>query len=248
MNAPLPEAVKKSVLLNGLTPEMRDKLLKDAQRRSYREGETIFLQGDPARAVFIVLNGFIKLSRLTPNGSEAVVAILGRNRSFAEAMVLRGTPYPVSAEAISDCTVLQIDGARLRQFLLENQEFAIGLLASTFVHLQGLVDQIERLKAHTGVQRVAQFLADLSDAVAGPAEVRLPYNKRLIAGHLACSPKACRAPLPGCASMGSRSSRQGHDRRYRRIAHDGHGLIRPCRVHLKTAPARQVLNDISVDP
>ncbi|RDW14377.1 cyclic nucleotide-binding protein [Paracoccus thiocyanatus] len=190
MNAPLPEAVKKSVLLNGLTPEMRDKLLKDAQRRSYREGETIFLQGDPARAVFIVLNGFIKLSRLTPNGTEAVVAILGRNRSFAEAMALRGTPYPVSAEAISDCTVLQIDGTRLRQFLLENQEFAIGLLASTFVHLQALVDQIENLKAHTGVQRVAQFLADLSDAEEGPAEVRLPYNKRLIAGHLGMQPES----------------------------------------------------------
>jgi len=190
MSAPPPEAVKKSVLLNGLTPEMRDKLLKDALRCSYSEGETIFLQGDPARSVFIVLNGFVKLSRLTPSGAEAVVAILGRNRSFAEAMVLRGEPYPVSAEAISDCTLLQIDGARLRQFLLENQEFAIGLLASTFVHLQGLVDQIERLKAHTGVQRVAQFLADLSDAESGGAEVRLPYNKRLIAGHLGMQPES----------------------------------------------------------
>lgn len=190
MSAPPPEAVKKSVLLNGLTPEMRDKLLKDALRCSYSEGETIFLQGDPARSVFIVLNGFVKLSRLTSSGAEAVVAILGRNRSFAEAMVLRGEPYPVSAEAISDCTLLQIDGARLRQFLLENQEFAIGLLASTFVHLQGLVDQIERLKAHTGVQRVAQFLADLSDAESGGAEVRLPYNKRLIAGHLGMQPES----------------------------------------------------------
>lgn len=190
MKSPLPEAVKKSVLLNSLNDEMRDRLLKDAIRRSYAEGETIFLQGDPAKAVFIVLNGFIKLSRMTPNGTEAVVAILGRNRSFAEAMVLRGTPYPVSAEAISDCTVLQIDGARLRQILLEDPEFAIGLLASTFIHLQGLVDQIEKLKAHTGVQRVAQFLADLTKQEAGPCEVRLPYNKRLIAGNLGMQPES----------------------------------------------------------
>lgn len=190
MSTPLPEAVKNSALLNGLTPEMRDRLLNDAQRRGYREGETIFLQGDPAHAVFIVLSGFVKLSRMSPGGTEAVVAILGRNRSFAEAMALRGTPYPVSAEAISDCTLLQINGAQLRQFLLENREFAIGLLASTFVHLQGLVDQIERLKAHSGLQRVAQFLADLSDAEQGPAEVRLPYNKRLIAGHLGMQPES----------------------------------------------------------
>ena len=125
MKSPLPEAVKKSVLLSGLSEDMRDKLLKDSVRRTYSEGETIFMQGDTARAVFIVLSGFIKLSRMTPNGTEAVVTIMGRNRSFAEAMVLRGEPYPVTAEAITDSTLLQIDGVRLRQFLLENQEFAI---------------------------------------------------------------------------------------------------------------------------
>lgn len=190
MKSPLPEAVKKTVLLRGLSEEIRERLLKDAIRRSYAEGETIFLQGDPAKGVFIVLSGFIKLSRMTPSGTEAVVAILGRNRSFAEAMALRGTPYPVSAEAISDCTVLQIDGTRLRQLLLEDREFAIDLLASTFVHLQGLVDQIEKLKAHTGVQRVAQFLADLTDAETGSCEVRLPYNKRLIAGNLGMQPES----------------------------------------------------------
>ena len=190
MKSPLPEAVKKSVLLNGLSEEMRDNLLKDSVRRSYSEGETIFVQGDAARAVFIVLSGFVKLSRLTPSGTEAVVTIMGRNRSFAEAMVLRGEPYPVTAEAISDCTLLQIDGVRLRQFLLENQEFAIRMLASTFVHLQGLIDQIERLKAHTGLQRVAQLLADLTDLEQGSCEVNLPYNKRLIAGHLGMQPES----------------------------------------------------------
>ena len=190
MKSPLPEAVKKSVLLSGLSEDMRENLLKDSVRRSYREGETIFVQGDVARSVLIVLSGYVKLSRMTPSGNEAVVTIMGRNRSFAEAMVLRGEPYPVSAEAISDCTLLQIDGVRLRQFLLENQEFAIRMLASTFVHLQGLVDQIERLKAHTGVQRVAQFLADLTDLETGPCEVILPYNKRLIAGHLGMQPES----------------------------------------------------------
>ncbi len=190
MKSPLPEAVKKSVLLNGLSEDMRENLLKGSVRRSYSEGETIFVQGDVARSVLIVLSGYVKLSRMTPSGNEAVVTIMGRNRSFAEAMVLRGEPYPVSAEAISDCTLLQIDGVRLRQFLLENQEFAIRMLASTFVHLQGLVDQIERLKAHTGVQRVAQFLADLTDLETGPCEVSLPYNKRLIAGHLGMQPES----------------------------------------------------------
>lgn len=190
MTLATPPAIRKSILLNGLTEEARDKVLKDARRVTYREGETVFLQGEAARSVFIVLSGFVKLSRITASGNEAVVAIMGRERSFAEAMVLRGAPYPVTAEAITDCTLIQIDGQKLRQLLVENAEFAIGLLASTFLHLQGLVDQIEKLKAHTGVQRVAEFLAGLADCDTGPCEVQLPYNKRLIAGHLGMQPES----------------------------------------------------------
>lgn len=183
-------AVRKSVLLSGLSEDNRERILKNSTRRNYDAGETIVVQGEPARSVFVVLSGSVKLVRVTANGTEAVVAILGRDRSFAEAMVLRGTPYPVTAEAITPCTLLKINGARLRQFLLENPEFALDLLASTFIHLQGLVEQIEQLKAQTGVQRLAEFLATLTDRAEGPCEVELPYNKRLIAGHLGMQPES----------------------------------------------------------
>jgi len=113
---------------------------------------------------------------------------MGRDRSFAEAMVLRGAPYPVTAEAISPCTLLKINGAKLRQALLENSDFALDLLASTLVHLQTLMEQIEKLKAQTGVQRLAEFLAGLADCDSGPCVVDLPYSKRLIAGHLGMQP------------------------------------------------------------
>lgn len=190
MTERFPEILRTSMLLNGLSETHREHVLKDALQRSYRAGETVFLQGEPARSVFIVLRGAVKLVRMTPTGTEAVVAIIGRGRSFAEAMVLRRTPYPVTAEAITACTLLQIDGARLRQFLLENPEFAIDLLASTFVHLQGLVEQIEKLKAHSAVQRLAEFLLGLAEAEEGGCEVALPYSKRLIAGHLGMQPES----------------------------------------------------------
>lgn len=183
-------AVRKSILLSGLSEEHRARILRDSTCQSYDAGTTIAMQGDPAHWVFVVLCGSVKLVRMTQNGTEAVVAILGRDRSFAEAMVLRGAPYPVTAEAISPCTLLKINGARLRQFLLENPEFALDLLASTFVHLQGLVEQIEQLKAQTGVQRLAEFLTTLTDRASGPCEVELPYNKRLIAGHLGMQPES----------------------------------------------------------
>lgn len=187
---PVSDLIRKSVLLRDLSDDHIAEILQGGTRRRFRAGETIFLQGQPARSVCIILAGAVKLVRMTQHGNEAVVSIIGRGRSFAEAMVLREAPYPVTAEAITSCTLLQIDGRRLRQYLLENPEFAIDLLASTLVHLQSLVGQIEKLKAHTGVERLAEFLTSLTDLDEGGCEVRLPYNKRLVAGQLGMQPES----------------------------------------------------------
>lgn len=183
-------AAKKSVLLHGVSDDLAQQVLQGATQRKYAMGETIFVQGDPANAVFIIIEGWVKLFRLASNGAEAVVSVLPHSRSFGENVALRGLAYPVSAEAISDSTLLQIDAARLRKMVMENPDFALSLLGSVFVHMQQLVAQVEQLKARSGVQRVAEFLVDLAqDDDDGPT-VQLPYNKNLIAGHLGMQPES----------------------------------------------------------
>ena len=52
------------------------------------------------------------------------------------------------------------------------------------------VQQIEQLKSHTGVQRVAEFLASLCPVEEGPCRINLPYDKALIAGRLGMQPES----------------------------------------------------------
>jgi hypothetical protein len=53
-----------------------------------------------------------------------------------------------------------------------------------------LVQQVEHLKAQSGVQRVAEFLASLSLAEQGRCALALPYDKILIAGRLGLTPES----------------------------------------------------------
>ena len=53
-----------------------------------------------------------------------------------------------------------------------------------------LVQDIEHLKAQTGIQRVAEFLASLCPAGPGPHTITLPYDKTLIAGRLGLQPES----------------------------------------------------------
>ena len=64
------------------------------------------------------------------------------------------------------------------------------MVASISQHMHHLVQQVEQLKAQSGVQRVAEFLASLSLAERGRCALALPYDKLLIAGQLGLKPES----------------------------------------------------------
>lgn len=181
---------RQSLLFSSMPDEDTDVLLSRASVVEYDRGQTIFLQGERAKAIFIVLSGWAKLYRIAPSGTEAVVGVFTKGRSFGEALAFRRDVYPVSSEAVTQCSLMRIDAEDYVRRIRETPEAAISLLSSTFVHLHNLVSQIEALKARTGAQRVAEFLCELSDCETGSCEVVLPYDKILIAGRLGMKPES----------------------------------------------------------
>lgn len=181
---------RKSLLLGSMPADEAELLLSRAIVHEYDRGQTIFLQGEPAKAIFIVLQGWVKLYRIAPSGAEAVVGVFTKGRSFGEAAAFRGDVYPVSAEAVTQCTLIRIEAEDYLRRIRETPDTAISLLSATFAHLHNLVAQIEALKARTGAQRVAEFLCELCECEMGSCEVVLPYDKILIAGRLGMKPES----------------------------------------------------------
>lgn len=186
------EIARRSPLLRGVDEDFAHLLARHSTLMAHDRGSTIFVQGEDARAVHIVLDGWVKLYRMTPSGAEAVVGVFTRGSSFGEAVALRGEPYPVSAEAVTRCELMSIPSQVIRREILDNPEFCLTILAATFQHLHDHVTQIEQLKAHTGPQRLAAFLLDLADAdgEGDSHSVTLPYDKSLIAGRLGMKPES----------------------------------------------------------
>ncbi|MBE1285035.1 MAG: cyclic nucleotide-binding domain-containing protein [Rhodobacteraceae bacterium] len=181
---------RNSMLIRTLPEQHVEPLLSQCQWRRYERGETLFLQDDDASAIHVVLDGWVKLFRMTPNGAEAVVSVFTRGESFGEAVALKGLPYPVSAQAVSAADVMHIPAKVFTSLMKEDPEICISILASTFAHLHSLVEQLEQLKAQTGAQRVAEFLLGLCPHETGSCDVTLPYDKVLIAGRLGMKPES----------------------------------------------------------
>jgi CRP-like cAMP-binding protein len=181
---------RRSLLLASAPEHVATTVLEGAHVRSFARAETIFLQGERASAIYIVAEGWVKLYRVAPSGAEAVVGVFTRGSSFGEAVAFRHDTYPVAAEAVTDCTLIRIEADAFLRQIRENPEVAISILSATFVHLHGLVAQVEALKAQTGAQRVAEFLLELAPCPEGACEVTLPYDKVLIAGRLGMKPES----------------------------------------------------------
>lgn len=182
--------IGETALFNGLDQNTFDVILDDAVVHELTRGETVFLQGDKADAFYLVLDGWVKLFRLTPAGEEAIVNVFTKGQSFAEAAAFTGGRFPVSSEAVTDCRLLYIPVSRLFEKIKDQPEVGLALLASTSLHLHVLVQQIEQLKAHTGAQRVAEFLVELCPSSGDRCTIVLPYDKALIAGRLGMKPES----------------------------------------------------------
>lgn len=185
------KAIARTSVLMRLVPEKHvATLLSKAIWRQYDRGETLFLQGVESTAIHIVLDGWVKLYRVTQNGSEAVVSVFTRGDSFGEAVALRNLQYPVSAEAVTTSQVMHIPANVLVELMKKDPEIGLSILSSTFNHLHSLVSQLEQLKAQTGAQRVAEFLLNLCQCKSGECIVTMPYDKVLIAGRLGMKPES----------------------------------------------------------
>jgi len=190
IDSKMKEIARQSLLLRNMPDDVVDRLARESTLRSFRRGETVFMQGESAQAIHVVLGGWIKLYRVSPNGAEAVVSVFTRGQSFGEAAALQNGSYPVSAEAATESRLMQIPTRALFALVREDPEIAMSMLASTFHHLHSLVSQVEQLKAHSGEQRVAEFLLDLCPVDEGTCTVTLPYDKVLIAGRLGLKPES----------------------------------------------------------
>ncbi len=126
--------------------------------RDYARDTVIFSQGAIADAVFWILRGEVKLTVVSPEGKEAVIAILSHGNFFGEGC-LAGQPLcPETAIAVHPSSVIRVPREAMTGLLHHEPAFAEGFIAhllSRHVRLeQDLLDQL----FHTSEKRLARLL------------------------------------------------------------------------------------------
>jgi CRP/FNR family cyclic AMP-dependent transcriptional regulator len=129
--------------------DTRDFLTKANDGRtinSYRNNVSIFVQGDPADAIFYIQKGKVKLTVISKRGKEAVVALLGEGDFFGEGCLAGQPQRMATAVTISPCSIMKLEKAGMVRLLHEepsfSETFVAHLLSRNIKIEEDLVDQL----------------------------------------------------------------------------------------------------------
>lgn len=154
-----------------------------ATQDSYRAGDYIFRDGEPAEAFWVLLRGQVKIFKVSLEAREQILRLVRPGETFAEAAALSEGPYPAHAQAIGRAVVVRFPAAAFQQALLENPRLAINMIVALSQLLRGFATLVDALALREVSARVAKYLLDL--AVQSEGEVlTLEVSKRALAARL----------------------------------------------------------------
>lgn len=185
-----------------LSPARLTRLADATTERRHANGEVIHHKGELPVALMVVQTGRIKETCLSAQGDERVIEILHPRHSCGEASLLLGLPLPFAVVALTDAVTLHIDWTEILALLADEPSFVKRMLSSLSLRLHTLVRDVESYTLQPPVQRVAGYLADLTESLAESGTVPLPAAKKVIASRLGMTPEAFSRALRDLADAG----------------------------------------------
>ncbi len=144
-------------------------------------------QGTPPDALRYLLDGQAALTQRTGDGSRVVIDVALPISGLVVASALAGSPYLMTAEAVTAVAVLEIAASPLRRLIETTPSLATAMLRRVSLDSQSATKQVLDLKLRTTAQRLGCYLLSLVRNPSGnQAEFRLPVQKGMIAGQLGC--------------------------------------------------------------
>lgn len=195
---------KNHYLFTALTDAERQNVARTSRVVQLDAGEHLFFQGQEATQFFLVLEGQIKLTRLTTDGNEKVIEFLMPGQTFAEAvMFMNREEYPVTATAISPARVQTFQNQAFMEILRNNNDACIRLLSDVCTRLHNRLHEIENLTMKNATYRVVRYFLNEWEAHPNRQQrVSLPIQKQLLASRLSIKPETLSRILSALKDQG----------------------------------------------
>lgn len=180
--------LKKISLFSDLSESELEKILSFSRHKKFSKGEILFFDTEPFHGFYCVLEGSVKLYKISPEGREHIVHIMSPYNTFGEVPVFENyeavlndrAAYPINATAIEDDTEVFIVSAKpFLSYLKQSPEISLKFLSTLSKRLKLLNNHIEGLTLHDIKRRLAKYIIDEYETAKKEKE-KLEKTKHII--------------------------------------------------------------------
>jgi len=200
-------ALRRCGLFGGADDAAIETLIRVLRVRRFRRGETIFHQGDPGDALFVLDRGSVKVVLPSDEGAEpAIVAILGPGEFFGELAILDGAPHSATIVAVEPTETLVLHRDAFLALIDSDARLRRALLASLATEIRRLTGHVEDLHFLDLPGRLASRILRLAESAgttadAGTVRIAWPYTQSELAGMIGGSRQSVNRVLADLADQ-----------------------------------------------
>jgi CRP/FNR family transcriptional regulator, dissimilatory nitrate respiration regulator len=160
-----------------------------ARRRSFSKGQAIFSEGEPGHGFFVVVEGRVKIFKLSDDGKEQILHIFSTGEPFGEVPVFTGRHFPAHAMALEITHTLYFTRKEFIALVSAHPDVALSMMAVLSHRLHTFTDLIEDLSLKEVPGRLAAFLLYQCVPDSTTKMIRLDVSRAQLASILGTIPE-----------------------------------------------------------
>ena len=166
-----------------LRPETVRWIRERSQTRSFRSGESLFVEGDEAHGTYIIERGLIRIERFALNGQQHVLTLAARGEVVGNLAMLDGATRSASAVAMQPSDALAIPAQHMQHALQNFPDVPLATARVLADRLKSLTDQLIEATGGTARSRTASRLVQLIDdgVTSGPVDIAVNISQAELA-------------------------------------------------------------------
>ncbi len=181
--------LRRAKLFEGLDDSQLDFIAGRGRRMVLDRGQTLFLEGDKAQTLYLILSGRVKVYKTSPRGREQILLLLGQGETVGEVAMFAGETFPASAEAVGPAEIFGLPRKAFLELMQSEPEVAMRLLGALSARMRSFASLIESLSLREVSERLAGHLAGLDAESGSTGTVELELTKAQLAAAFGTVPE-----------------------------------------------------------
>ncbi|OVE74753.1 hypothetical protein BVX97_06520 [bacterium E08(2017)] len=179
------QVIEQSSFFQGLSRETIIKLSKLALKKNCAKNAVLFSEDTHGDSMFLLADGAVQLSKITPDGNEIVIRTIKPGDVFAEVVLFEKDRYPVTAIAVSKSTVYSFKKDDILD-LLNERGFRNDFITNLMQKMRYLAERVRYLTSYDVEQRFFMFL---EEHYGDTAEIEIDLSKKDLAAAIGTTPE-----------------------------------------------------------